>query len=266
MEEVLVRPEYRGGGAGRALMSAFEEHAARGAAAWSRWLPGARPRSPCPGLQEPAVYSARCWALPPTDHRGRRALARHGTSLTTAPRPQAARSAPAPARRAPSPARRAPSPRPHTVPAPRTPHPARRPPHAAPHAVPRNFTRRAPSPATRRDATRRPPNATRQPLRPRAPPTGLPPAPGSRTPAAAPAPAHRTPRRAQAWTALLAVFLPRPGGLVPVPGERGQRQPDHSLRAIVTRPPVNALMTGDVSDPSAPASRLPSCPPPAPTT
>ena len=29
VEEVLVRPEYRGRGAGRALMSAFEEHAAR---------------------------------------------------------------------------------------------------------------------------------------------------------------------------------------------------------------------------------------------
>ena len=28
MEEILVRPEYRGRGAGRALMSAFEQHAA----------------------------------------------------------------------------------------------------------------------------------------------------------------------------------------------------------------------------------------------
>ena len=28
MEEILVRPEYRGGGAGRALMSAFEQRAA----------------------------------------------------------------------------------------------------------------------------------------------------------------------------------------------------------------------------------------------
>ncbi len=28
VEEILVRPEYRGGGAGRALMDAFEQHAA----------------------------------------------------------------------------------------------------------------------------------------------------------------------------------------------------------------------------------------------
>ena len=36
--------------------------------------------------------------------------------------------------------------------------------------------------------------------------------------------------------------------------------------ATVTRPPANALMTGEVSEPSAPASRLPSEPPLTPTT
>lgn len=57
VEEVLVRPEYRGRGAGRALMSAFEQHAAdrgcrlvalatRRAAAFYRAL----------GYQESAVY------------------------------------------------------------------------------------------------------------------------------------------------------------------------------------------------------------------
>jgi GNAT superfamily N-acetyltransferase len=57
VEEILVRPEYRGRGAGRALMSAFEQHAAdqgcrlaalatRRAAAFYRAL----------GYQESAVY------------------------------------------------------------------------------------------------------------------------------------------------------------------------------------------------------------------
>ncbi len=45
VEEILVRPEYRGRGAGRALMSAFEQHARTRAAVWSRWPPGGRPRS-----------------------------------------------------------------------------------------------------------------------------------------------------------------------------------------------------------------------------
>ena len=45
----------------------------------------------------------------------------------------------------------------------------------------------------------------------------------------------------------------------------GIARPITTAPATVARPPASALITGVVSEPSAPASRLPSCPPPAPT-